>query len=83
MHVWFMLSIEIIVNWMQIACLGFLEEDGYKLENDCFTMHVVFTLSNLIGHASLKCHVKSSTNMIGPFCSNSETKRKILLLFDT
>ena len=69
-----MLSIEILANWMQIACLVSVEEDGCKLSNACFTIHVVLTLSNLIGHASLKFHVKSSTNRIDSFCSNNETK---------
>ena len=76
-HVWFMLSISILVSWIQIACLVFVEEDGCKLSNDCFTMHVVLTLSNLIGHVSLKCHVKSNTNMIDSFCSISEKQEKI------
>ena len=53
---------------MQIACLGSIEEGGCKLSNDCFT------LSNLIGHTSLKYHVKSATNMIDSLCSNIETK---------
>ena len=73
-HVWFMLSIVIKVNWMQIACLVFAEDDGCKLSNDCFTMRVVLTLTNLIGHASFQCHVKSATNMIDSFCSNNEKK---------
>ena len=50
------------------------EKDGCQLSNDCFTMCVVLILSNLIEHASLKCHVKTDTNMIDSFCSNSETK---------
>ena len=53
---------------MQIACLGSVEYGGCKLSNDCFT------LSNLIGHTSLKFHVKYATNMIDSFCSNTETK---------
>ena len=40
-HVVFMLSIAILVNWMQIACLVFVEEDRCKLSNYCFTMCVV------------------------------------------
>ena len=76
-----MLSIENLVNWIQVACLASWKENGCKLSNECFTMHVVLTLPNLFGHTSLKWHVKSSTNMIDSFCSNSETK--ILLLFHT
>ena len=30
-------------------------------------MRLVLLLSNLIGHASLKCHVKSDTNIIDSF----------------
>ena len=62
-----MLSIAILLNWMQIECLVFVEEDGCKLLNDCFTMHVVWTLSNLIKHDSLKFHVKYATNKIASF----------------
>ena len=53
-----MLSIEILVSWMQIACWVSIEEVGYKSTNDYFMIRVEFTLSNLIRHASLKCHVK-------------------------
>ena len=53
-HVWFILSIAILVRWMQIACLIVVEENGYKLSDDCFTMRIVLKLTYLIGHASLK-----------------------------
>ena len=44
------------------------------MSNECFIMLVVLTLSNLIGHVSWKSHVKSDTNIIYSFCSNTKTK---------
>ena len=58
-----------------IDCMfGFVEEDRCQLSNECFSMHVVLTSTNLIGHASIKYHVKYGTNIIDSFCSNDETK---------
>jgi len=34
----FMLSITILVNWIQIACLISVGDDGCKSSDDCFTM---------------------------------------------
>ena len=34
-----MLSITILVNWIQIACLISVGDDGCKSPDDCFTMH--------------------------------------------
>ena len=62
-----MLSIENLVNWIQVACLASWKENGCKLSNECFTMHVVLTLSKLIGQDSLKFHVKYATNKIASF----------------
>ena len=81
MHVWFMLSREILVSWMQIACLVAVEEDESKLSNDYVTLCVVFTFTISIGHVSVKCHEKSTTNIINSFCSNNETKIFLYPLF--
>ena len=76
-HVLFMLSIAILVNWMQIACLISAEEDGCKLSDDYFTMCVVLTLTNLIGHVPLTCHVKFATNRIDSFVVTTKQKENI------
>ena len=37
-----------------IDCMfGFVEEDRCQLSNECFSMHVVLTSTNLVGHASI------------------------------
>ena len=56
-------TIGILVNWMQIACLFPVEEDGCKLSHDCFTMCVVLILTNLVGHVPFNAR-KTKKNLL-------------------
>ena len=67
---------------MQVACLFSVEEDGRKLLNDCSIILIVLTLTILIGHAPLKGHEKSATNMIH-FSVVTTKQKNILTPFHT
>ena len=68
---------------MQVACLFSVEEDGSKMLNDCCTILVVLTFMILIGHALLKGHEKSATNMIHFFVVTTKQKKNLLAPFYT
>ena len=53
-------TIVVLVNWMQIACFFPVEEDGCKLSDDCFTICVVLTLTNLVGHVPFNAREKKN-----------------------
>ena len=73
MHVWFFVINRTPSKGDIVCMLGSIGEDGCKLST--FSNACSLTLSNLIGHVSLECHLKYATNKIESFCRNNAIKK--------